>query len=153
METPLSFEIARLTNPFQGSNQDAAERSPPKDFYTASYPLLLKDFATVPAGSWIREEVMRKFSQVYAWMPPCISSYDADAVLVPAGVLNGGKAYLDRLRIAASCFDNSFVTATKFGHVYRPESAATLDGQAQWAAVGPTVAPASHCHQDAALGR
>lgn len=99
-----------------------------EDFYVFSYQhLRVGDARRVAVGCWKVEEVTRRLTTVYGWMPCSPKSHSAAALGELAERLNK-KACLELLMpVASRCLSNSLVAASKFVHWEFPDTAPMFD--------------------------
>ncbi|WP_434660719.1 hypothetical protein P5W99_10930 [Paraburkholderia sp. A3BS-1L] len=118
----LTLELERLIR------RTPTETSRIKDFYVFSYPhLLAGEGRRVEAGCWTVEEVARRFTSVYGWMPCSPKSHNEAAIEQLVGLLNADASLEALMPVASSCLSNSLVAASKFIHWERPTTAPMFD--------------------------
>lgn len=118
----LTLELERLVC------RTPTEASPIKDFYVFSYPhLLAGESRRVEAGCWSVEELTRRFTSVYGWMPCSPKSHNAVAIEQLVGLLNADARLEALMPVASRCLANSLVAASKFIHWERPTTAPMFD--------------------------
>jgi hypothetical protein len=98
------------------------------DFYAFSYPhLLTAETSRVSTGDWSVEQVTRRLTMVYGWMPCSPKSHSEIAILELAGLLNQNASLEAIMLVASRCLSNSLVAASKFAHWEWPDTAPMFD--------------------------
>ncbi|KWU26332.1 hypothetical protein [Burkholderia cenocepacia] len=98
------------------------------DFYVFSYPALLAGAERhVTPGDWSVNEVTRRLTMVYGWMPCSPKSHNEAAIAELAALLNAQRDLATIIPVAARCFANSLVAGSKFMHCERPHEAPMFD--------------------------
>jgi len=98
------------------------------DFYVFSYPHLLAGGGRlVSAGGWSVDEVTRRLTTVYGWMPCSPKSHNEAAMGELVLLLNVDASLVDIMPVASRCLSNSLVAASKFMHWARRETAPMFD--------------------------